>query len=104
MCWYPLFVRSVIAVGFPIRERKQGKGLEISPVVMASLAGVAFPVEYDGGLILKGLSTILIPAEPLDADGAVQWHLRLISKDQQGVIRLVPTGFKVSDLEQVWSK
>ena len=40
MCWHPLFEQSVIAVQFPYAPRTQGVGVELSPVLMATLAGI----------------------------------------------------------------
>ena len=77
MCWHALFVNGVIATQFPIRDRKEGVGVEISPDLMATLSGVVAPAEFRGGLILKGLSTALIPIKRLEDDGAIQWHLVL---------------------------
>ncbi|KAF2099089.1 hypothetical protein NA57DRAFT_56715 [Rhizodiscina lignyota] len=41
---------------------------------LAALSGADTPVEYDGGLVLLGFSTILVPCQRLDNDG-LQWHL-----------------------------
>ncbi|KAL8962802.1 MAG: hypothetical protein Q9193_000855 [Seirophora villosa] len=75
MCWLPLFVHTVIAVQFPLPSRGDGVGLEISPVLMAHLAGIVMVVEFQGGMILKGLSTALIPMRRCDEGAAIQWHL-----------------------------
>ncbi|KAI4188248.1 MAG: hypothetical protein LQ346_005356 [Caloplaca aetnensis] len=64
-----------MAVQFPVLPRKEGIGLEISPVLMANLAGTVMVVEFQGGLILKGLSTALIPVNYCNDGAAVQWHL-----------------------------
>jgi hypothetical protein len=73
-CWHPLFSRCVIAKGFPIKPRKQGRGVEISVANMLYLARCSSFVEYDGGLIAQGLRSFLIPIEELRNDNAVQWH------------------------------
>ncbi|KAI4088450.1 MAG: hypothetical protein LQ344_006105 [Seirophora lacunosa] len=75
MCWLPLFIHTVIAVQFPLPSRGDGVGLEISPVLMAHLAGIVMVVEFQGGMILKGLSTALIPMRRCDEGAAIQWHL-----------------------------
>ncbi|KAL8924354.1 MAG: hypothetical protein Q9208_004136 [Pyrenodesmia sp. 3 TL-2023] len=64
-----------MAVQFPLPRREEGAGLEISPVLMASLAGIVMVVELQDGLILKGLSTALIPVKYCNNGAAIQWHL-----------------------------
>ena len=85
-CWQPLFVNSVIAVQFPVRERFQGVGVDISPVLMATLAGTVTAVEFRGGLILKGLQTALIPVRRLKGEQAIQWHLE-VTDSTEGIIQ-----------------
>jgi hypothetical protein len=75
MCWHPLFKNIVLAVQFPIPKREKGVGLELSPILMTTLAGIVMAVEFQGGSILKGLSTALIPIEELESGKAIQWHL-----------------------------
>ncbi|KAH0537627.1 hypothetical protein FGG08_005578 [Glutinoglossum americanum] len=105
MCWHPLFNHGVIVNGFPIRDRKQGMGLDVSVEVMETLAGVIFPVEYNGGLVLKGLSTILVPTKRLGADGAVQWHLIVPSDHSPTSGKLIektcPGWLKVKDANEL---
>ena len=48
--------------------------MELSPLLMATLAGIITAVEVRGGLILRGLSTALIPLVEVEGD-AIQWHL-----------------------------
>ncbi|KAL8758284.1 MAG: hypothetical protein Q9184_003973 [Pyrenodesmia sp. 2 TL-2023] len=74
-CWYPLFTHTSMAVDYPVPQRKEGIGLEIAPLLMASLAGIVMVVELEGGLILKGLSTALIPVKYCNDGAAIQWHL-----------------------------
>jgi hypothetical protein len=80
-CWHSLFPHGVIAKGFPIKGRRQGKGLEISVSDMALLSHSLSAVEFDGGLIFEGLRTLLIPMRELSDDDALQWHLE--SKSDQ---------------------
>ncbi|KAL8652400.1 MAG: hypothetical protein Q9226_004288 [Calogaya cf. arnoldii] len=75
MCWPPLLAHTPIAVPFPVPQRKEGIGLEMSPLLMARLAGIVMVVEFQGGLILKGLSTALIPINYCNGGAAIQWHL-----------------------------
>ncbi|KAI4119249.1 MAG: hypothetical protein LQ338_007307, partial [Usnochroma carphineum] len=75
MCWHPLFTQTAMAVQFPVPSKKDGIGLEIPLSLMASLAGIVMAVEFQDGLILKGLSTALIPIRECDGGAAIQWHL-----------------------------
>lgn len=75
MCWHSLFPHALLAVDFPASPRIDGVGLAIAPKLMAYLAGIIMPVEYHDGLILKGLSTTLIPIRECDCGEAIQWHL-----------------------------
>ncbi|KAH0538907.1 hypothetical protein FGG08_004498 [Glutinoglossum americanum] len=75
-CWLPLFTHSVIVAGFPPRPRNYGIGLDIPFEVMAFLSGVESLVSHEGGLILKGLSSIVFPKQRLP-DGSIQWHLNV---------------------------
>ena len=53
ICWHSLFVNAVLAVQFPIAERTHGYGIELSPFLMARLAGMIMPVHFLGGYILN---------------------------------------------------
>ena len=73
-CWYPLFSNPVIARKFPVPERRNNEiGLEIPLEIMAALCGVRHAMEYDGGLLIKGFSAMLIPMKQYS--DSVQWHL-----------------------------
>lgn len=76
-CWHALFKHQVIASGFSIPERKMGKGLEISYGNMVTLAQSLELVKVHEGLIIEGITTLLIPTKSLgETDGnGVQWHL-----------------------------
>ena len=72
-CWVPLFANPAIARGFPVPERKNAEqGLEISLEMMAALGGARHLTEYNGGLVLKGYSTLFVPVEC--HEDSVQWH------------------------------
>ncbi|KAH7369731.1 hypothetical protein BKA65DRAFT_486888 [Rhexocercosporidium sp. MPI-PUGE-AT-0058] len=73
MCWNPLFPHSVIADGFPIPKRENIPGLEISFDIMTNLSGVSYPVDHSGGIVLQGLSTMLVPTR-LESEDSLQWH------------------------------
>lgn len=72
-CWFPLFNSAGIARGFPIPERGCKSGLEISIGILAALTRVRHAVEFQGGVVLKGFSTMLVPTERFQ-DG-IRWHL-----------------------------
>lgn len=71
-CWHPLFSNAVIAKDFPIADRGPETGLEISIPLMAALAGVRHAVEFEGGLLLKGHSSMFVPVKR--HGDSVQWH------------------------------
>lgn len=75
LCWHKLFGHTVIAAGFPIPERYDAIGLEIDVPLMASLSGIVCEAAHEEGLILRGLSTALIPTKKVESDTAIQWHL-----------------------------
>ncbi|KAF2490780.1 hypothetical protein BU16DRAFT_134693 [Lophium mytilinum] len=72
-CWLPLFSGATIARNFPIPERQDQTGLEIPIDIMAGIAGVRHAVEYAGGVVMKGFSSMFVPIERLG--NLVQWHL-----------------------------
>ncbi|KAL0263397.1 hypothetical protein SLS55_002377 [Diplodia seriata] len=72
-CWFSLFDGAGIARGFPIPERESVSGLEISVDILAALAGARHAVEFEGGIILKGFSTMIVPTERVQE--RIRWHL-----------------------------
>ena len=79
-CWHPLFLNGVLAHGFPIKPRDGEVGVELPFEAMTFFAGIIGPMEYRGGLILKGFSTIIFPKSPppltaITNQTSVQWHL-----------------------------
>ena len=75
-CWFPLFANPVIARGFPVSEREnQEQGLEVPLEMMAALGGARHVTEFEGGLVLKGYSTMFVPVKC--QQDSVQWHLIL---------------------------
>ncbi|KAB5554433.1 hypothetical protein GE09DRAFT_1120954 [Coniochaeta sp. 2T2.1] len=74
-CWTLAIPTAVIATGFPIRQRNEGRGVEISFDLMASLLRVSAVSEIQGRQALVGPSNVVVPSGPLLEDGdAVQWH------------------------------
>jgi hypothetical protein len=79
-CWHPIFLNGVLAHGFPIKLRDGEYGVEIPFEAMIYFAGIIGPMEYRGGVVLKGFSTIIFPKlfPPRTANSepkSVQWHL-----------------------------
>jgi hypothetical protein len=71
-CWLPLFDNACIVTGFPIAQRALEVGLEIPLELLAGISGARHVVEYEGGLVMKGFSHMLVPVRrQLDR---VQWH------------------------------
>lgn len=71
-CWLQLFCGAVIVAGFPVPDRAEEIGLEISLELLAWLSGVRHAVEYEGGVVVKGFSHLFVPIQK-SAD-RVQWH------------------------------
>jgi hypothetical protein len=74
LCWVGLFHNPLIARGFPVSaRRKEELGLEAPIQIMAALCGARNAVEHEGGLVLKGFSTLLVPVKRKGK--SVHWHL-----------------------------
>ncbi|PQE07314.1 pfs domain protein [Rutstroemia sp. NJR-2017a WRK4] len=71
-CWHDLFFNPVIAYNFPIEERHFGNGLEIPIHMMAALGGASQAVEFDGGIVIKGFSSMFVPLKRVG--DSIQWH------------------------------
>lgn len=71
-CWLPLFQGAVITPGFPIPNRAEETGLEISLDLVAGIVGARHAVEYAGGIVLKGFSHMIVPVQR--KGNCVQWH------------------------------
>ena len=95
-CWHPLFKGSILARGFPIPPRSGQVGVEIPYSVMTSLARVLYPIEFEGGILLKGYSTMLLPTSCTPE--SIQWHF----VSSEGNKRL-PTA-SVKDFNGNWCK
>jgi hypothetical protein len=62
-CWIPFCYYASVAYGFPISARNQGEeGLELGLELMVTLAGVEYATAFRGNFLLKGFSSMLIPA------------------------------------------
>lgn len=72
-CWRPLFHNPVIVQGYPIRARLgEERGLEIPLNMMAGLGQASRVVEFDGGLVMKGHSTLFCPTRRVQ--NSLLWH------------------------------
>ena len=72
-CWHPLFSNSVIVRGFPIPPRDNQIGLEIEFSIMANLAAILYPLSCYDGIVMKGISSVLVPKKRIG--DSIQWHL-----------------------------
>lgn len=80
-CWSPLFETAIIAMDPRIVSEPEiflGTGFDI----MLQLAGVEYPMMVDGGLVLMGYSTALVPVKEVDHQ-TVLWHLETAGHDFQ---------------------
>ncbi|KAI0445764.1 hypothetical protein F4803DRAFT_107245 [Xylaria telfairii] len=71
-CWLSLFSNAVIAHGFPIPERADGMGLEMSVKLMAGIIGARHAATFDGGVVIKGFSSMFVPV--MRTRDGIQWH------------------------------
>ena len=73
-CWQHLFANPVIALGFPVPQRAEGfLGLEIPVEIMAALGGARHAIDFEGGLVIKGLAMMFVPIKREESQ--IQWHL-----------------------------
>jgi hypothetical protein len=101
-CWTPLFSKSVMAWGFPVCTRVEGIGIELPFHLLPTMAGVRYPVEFQGGIILRGKSETLFPVAKL-ASGAIQWH-RVQGEDAQlflDTVKSYPGWYQTKNLEEL---
>lgn len=73
VCWLSLFSGASIASGFPISMRTNEIGVEIPLQILTAVMGVQNAVEYEGGLVMKGFSCMLVPTRI--TDDKIQWHV-----------------------------
>lgn len=71
-CWLSLFSNSVIAYGSTIPARANEVGLEMSIELMAGIIGACHAVIYDGGVVIKGFSSMFVPVKKTYE--GIQWH------------------------------
>ncbi len=74
-CWLPLLHGSVISHGWPIPQRANEIGVEMSLDAIIPLAGIQYPVHMKDITALRGWSTLLYPVSASVDFGSIQWHL-----------------------------
>ncbi|KAH7375150.1 hypothetical protein B0T11DRAFT_292884 [Plectosphaerella cucumerina] len=72
-CWTDLFAKGVIMESSI--SRTWGQGLETSFSAMVTLAGVENIYQINGGIILLGFFTALVPISRHEETNSIQWHL-----------------------------
>ncbi|KAF2674648.1 hypothetical protein BT63DRAFT_16506 [Microthyrium microscopicum] len=82
-CWIGLFSGAIIARNFPCPERTTQLGLEISIAILSQLVNAPHAVAFDGGVVMKGFSTMLVPTQR--DDDLIQWHLVLSNDRNRGL-------------------
>lgn len=75
-CWTKLFRSSIIA-HWPFK-RKWGPGLQLSFDMMTHLAAVENVFHVDGGIILAGFFTALVPIHYDEAAKSILWHFEAV--------------------------
>jgi hypothetical protein len=99
-CWQPLFESCIITESEESKESESfGKGLETSFELMTQLAAVEFPVLVNGGIILTGYQTALVPTRV--EGNCAQFHLEITESGQINPYKLRTAGTAlVQDCDQ----
>jgi hypothetical protein len=72
-CWRDMFRNPVLALGYPVPIRTHGEaGLEMSALMLVTVGRVPWATVFDGGLVLKGFSTMAVAVERIGS--SVLWH------------------------------
>lgn len=73
-CWLKLVHGAInIATDFPIPSRQRERGVEIPISIIADWFGIQHVVDFDGGIVMKGPTAMLMPTGR--RDDIIQWHL-----------------------------
>ena len=80
-CWFGIFESAMIAV-LPGRRNSGEMVMETNFRVLLQLAAVEYPALDNGGLVLMGYSTALVPVKLIDTE-TILWHLETASHDSQ---------------------
>lgn len=73
LCWRRLIHAAYIAEGERLDQDPPGVGLNMSFQLMVELAAVEREIMYDGGIVLTGYDTAVVPTGKMDK--SVQWHV-----------------------------
>lgn len=84
-CWTKLFRVGIVAWK-PI-QRDWGKGLGVSFNTMIQLAGVENYCSFDGGILLLGYRTALVPVNFNEQSKGIKWHFEALEETEEGFIR-----------------
>ena len=75
---------------------------------MVTMAGILTAIEFRGGLVLRGLSTCLIPLEETEGGDAIQWRLATANTIHDAFHPELYDGideyYKVQHVQQLWEK
>jgi hypothetical protein len=72
-CWRDMFRNPVLALGYPVPIRAHGEvGLEMSAPMLVTVARAPWATVFDGGLVLKGFSTMAVAVERVES--SILWH------------------------------
>lgn len=72
-CWRKMFKNPVIALGYPVPVRAYNEvGLEMSAQMLPVLGRTTWATIFEGGLVLKGFSTMLVAVNRISS--SVLWH------------------------------
>jgi len=80
-CWRGLFESAVIALDPRVQPNGDNK-MEVEISLMIQLAAVEYPVIVDGGIVLLGYSTVLIPICHVD-NQTILWHFESAKHNSQ---------------------
>ena len=98
-CWVQLFNQSILARGFPLTTRSDGKGLNISPGMMIAAAGVQKVENHNNGLFFLGERSMLYPTGK--CNDSIQWHF-VEAEDKIALLKILqesPDRLYTLDLE-----
>lgn len=84
-CWKGLFSSGIVA--FHPLGRREGAGLKISFDMMLHLSGVENIYHIDGGIILLGFLTALVPISYDEDTNIVQWHFEEVGALSGGLLK-----------------
>jgi hypothetical protein len=84
-CWKRLFNSGIVA--FHPLGRRWGAGLKLSFDMMLHLSGVENIYHIDGGIILLGFFTALVPISYDEDTNIVQWHFEEVSGLSEGLLK-----------------